>query len=230
MSSQEMLVQNMLDLPSLFDNLLDDNCQLHMKRVENTYEVNDTLVFDSYLTIQVDDAHKAWVQRFLNELVPLYEQLTLYDDYYNLRMKTLKKDLIIKNTMMELKQDTKVVARELFTRAIDRVEIIESQSFSDIEDKNKLRYLAENTPTTLDIFDSIIISLLNNPGLFSKNTEDTNKELADCFESSQELINAVLFNPNDETVVTYLANTLIDFYSDLKDVIDGLKGRIVRLK
>ncbi|WP_107932901.1 hypothetical protein [Ureibacillus chungkukjangi] len=199
MNHEQLLSKSYLDLLELMDDLI----TMHQK-------------------------NKAWRQRFLSEITPLLEQLTLYHDYYDIRCETFEKNSDCYIQLLEILKSTKIIANELLQGSAQRVEILKELDYHNPNinlSKNKLLYLADHAPTTIDLYELLVSKLLRNPALFRVNAEETYKELADCLEHSLLFINAVHSNPSNTDLANYLMNTLLEFYRDLKELVDGMRGR-----
>ncbi|QCR31892.1 hypothetical protein [Lysinibacillus sp. SGAir0095] len=228
MNMEDRLFNQNLDLSNLLENLILENSDLQMNWLTDAYNINNRVEYHSYLTMKESPANKIWVQQFLNQFTPLYEQLSLYHDYYEVRTETLTKDADKLEVLEALRIASVKVAKELLLsqqQRVERIELLDDNSLKKgSASKAKLLYLARNTPSTLELFD-LLGSKLKNPILFHFHSDETNQEMADCFEGIQVLNDAVLLNPNEEVIVFYLTTLLLDFYEDLKELICGMRGR-----
>ncbi len=234
MDIEEVLFNERVDLSGLLEKLITDNSDLQMKWISKAYQINGKVEYRSYLTTDQVLANPQWCETFMKEFMPLYEQLTLYSEYYDVRAETLRKDSYNIEQLKELAEEDMILAQELLMMPSQRFEIIEALDFLELEKRNipkgRLLYLAANTPATYDLYELMENKMRKNPSLFPLTSAETNKELANFFETIDTLIYQQIREPKEERISYYLTSLLLQFYPDFKDVIDGIKGRKMNLR
>ncbi|MDN4495134.1 hypothetical protein [Ureibacillus aquaedulcis] len=227
MKMEEMLRD--IDLAKQLENLIKNNSDLQLRWVSGYTDINGRTEYREYLTMEQQHANHQWVEHFLKEFNPVYEQLTLYTEYYYLRTESLIKDSYNLEELQSIEMDYITIAKELLMSRKARVKRLESLDALELDrrdiSKHKLLYLAANTPSTLELYETIENKMRKNPDLFPTQTTKTTQQLTKCFTQIQDAIDTLLANPNDEMISYTLATLLIHFYPALKVVIEAMQGR-----
>ena len=224
-------------LSTQLEKLMRENSDLQLEWMVNETNINGLIEDFSYIAMKENPREKEWIQRFLDEFTPVYEKLSLYSDYYESRNATMQKDAYNTEELNVLYKDYVISGEELLMLKRDRATIIQSLDPLDLEKKNisinKLLYLAKNTPSTWEVYDLLKDKMLNNQGLFSITSTETTNELAEYFHKTEELLGKTILQSEtekDEQVVLELTDMVVLFYTDLKALIDAMKGRRMKLR
>lgn len=237
MEQLEEFNSNRLALSTHLENLINENSDLHVEWVMNESTINGRVEDFSYFAIKAHPKEKGWVQRFLAEFSPIYEKLSLYVDYYQLRNEALHQDSYNAAELQGLYKDFAKSGEELLQNKRERTEIIQSLDPLELDrkgiSKDQLLYLAKNTPSTWEVFDVLKVKMHNNPYLFPITSSETTKEIAEYFNKIEGTLDKIFLpikTEQDELIVLSLTDMVIDFYADLKGLLDALKGKRVKVR
>ena len=213
-------------------NLITENSKVELEWIENI--IPDTNMFEEhsyFYLLKENPKNKPWIKRFLDEFMPVYEKLSLYIDFYELRCKTISRPTFNVETLIN---DYCMVGKELLLNKAERVKVIQSLDPLELENKevskDKLLYLANHTPSTWEIYDLLKIKMLNNPIVFPLTSTETNENLTRFFQNLEELMDKVYVTDTIEMIPFDLSDVLVLFYDDFREIIDAMKGRRIRIR
>ncbi|WP_404427732.1 hypothetical protein LG296_06805 [Ureibacillus chungkukjangi] len=222
---------NRTALYSEMQNLIKQNSTVELEWIVNVIPVGNLFEEYSYYAMKEDPKNNPWINRYLEEFMPVYEKMSLYMDYYELRHKTIAEATLHVETLVNIFCK---VGKELLLNTDERVKVIEALDPLELEQrdvsKDKLLYLATHTPTTWEIYDLLKVRMLNNPLLFPSTSDETTENLIRFFQNLEDLMDKVYFTDEMEMVPFNITDVLVLFYEDFRETIDAMKGRRMRIR
>lgn len=195
--------------------------QLSWQWDENLYNGQEHELY--YVEIVKNKANAETLQLFLRQWTTVYEQLSMHNDYLELRSEISTKDSYdVTVQLEELIYDVNTAKLELWLNEKERSQIIHGLNDSIFKEKGiskqHILYLAENVLPTQNLFSSIEEEFTGSNQLTLSYSSDTKFQILQSFDTIHKAI--ALYEVNKEKVVLYaLIDKLEDFYIWLKGVM-----------
>nr|WP_106784402.1 hypothetical protein [Lysinibacillus timonensis] len=169
------------------------------------------------------------LQTLLQECKPLYEKLSLYEEYAQLRTDIeLKDEYQLPEEYDEMQKAVMVARYELAKNPYERIKKIERIREMVFEDKHvakpKLIYLANHAPTTEELYYHVKQTMSQNILVRNLNTTELQVKVVRLFKHVQLLFNTYKANPNETVILNFLTSELTDFYGTMKEIMGAIRG------
>lgn len=221
-----------VNIKELLSTCLKQNFGIQLKWEWNEEIVNGQDIEMYYVEIVKNEANAELLQQFIQEWMPIYEQLSLHHDYFKLRSVIVQKDSYnVTVQLEELMNDVHIPRLELWMDATNRGQLINELDESLFEEKKfskrHLHYLAINALSTKELYKMIELKMTQNGMFVHSYSEQLQLQITQNFQTIQQAIQ--LYDAKQEIEVMYiLTDKLEGFYIWLKGLITAMKNQILR--
>ncbi|SOC38534.1 hypothetical protein [Ureibacillus acetophenoni] len=194
--------------------------QIHHGRVHELY----------YFEINKNETNPEFLQQFIRDWKPVYEQLSLQHDYNALRLELATKDSYnITAQLDELMDDVHTPRLELWMDPATRTQHIAELDDAIFENKNipkkQLHYLASNTLSIQKLYELIEQKMTEDSVINYAISVQTQQQMKENFDTLHKAIQQYKEKQEIE-ILNCLVDKLEDFYSWLKGLLTAIKKHI----
>lgn len=175
-----------VSLKDLLSNYLNESLGVTIKKEWDEQTIQGRLHELYYVEINKNQTTNEQLQRLVQTWNPIYEQLSMFNDYLALRLQmTSNNSYNVVEQLEELMKDVHTPRLELWMDPISRAQLIEllddSEFAKNNTSKNQLHYLAINTSSVQEIYE--LIEQQMTPSKFVKNTTSEQLQLKESFQT-----------------------------------------------